>query len=66
MVSLTFLFIIMMLWFAAAGLINEGLDLVSPKYYRNDTTAGIMFLIGGGICITIIFFMLYCLGKALI
>lgn len=66
MASLTFLFIIIGLWITAAGLINEGLDLISSKYYRNDTTAGIMLLMGGGICIAAIFFMLYWLGRALI
>lgn len=66
MVSLAFFFIIIILWITAAGLINWGLDLVSPKYYRNDTTAGIMFLMGGGICIAISSFMLYWLGRALI
>ena len=67
MVSLAFLLIIVILWITAAGLINEGLDMVSSKkYHRYDTSAGIMFLVGGGICFTIIFFMLYWLGKALI
>jgi len=67
MVSLAFLIIIVILWITAAGLINEGLDMVSSKkYHRYDATAGIMFLMGGGICIAIIFFMLYWLGRALI